>query len=91
MERSGGCLLYTSGAEGAHEAHELPHALLGRSQRLAVDGEVLEEGGGAAFAGTVNGNEVTDGATELHKGDVVQLDDGAEDRKSTRLNSSHRL
>lgn len=29
---------------------------------LAVDGEVLEEGGGAAFAGTVNGNEVTDGA-----------------------------
>ena len=45
---------------------------------LAVDGEVLEEGGGAAFAGTVNGNEVTDGATELHKGDVVQLDDGAD-------------
>ncbi|MFR1166158.1 MAG: polysaccharide deacetylase family protein [Adlercreutzia equolifaciens] len=40
--------------------------------------EVLEEGGGAAFAGTVNGNEVTDGATELHKGDVVQLDDGAD-------------
>lgn len=24
------------------------------------------------------GNEVTDGATELHKGDVVQLDDGAD-------------
>lgn len=45
---------------------------------LAVDGEVLEEGGGAVFAGTVNGNEVTDGATELHKGDVVQLDDGAD-------------
>ena len=45
---------------------------------LSVDGEVLEEGGGAAFAGTVNGNEVTDGATELHKGDVVQLDDGAD-------------
>ena len=45
---------------------------------LAVDGEVLEEGGGAAFAGTVNGNEVTDGATELHKGVVVQLDDGAD-------------
>lgn len=45
---------------------------------LAVDGEVLEEGGGAAFAGTVNGNEVTDGATELHKGDVVQLGDGAD-------------
>ena len=45
---------------------------------LAVDGEVLQEGGGAAFAGTVNGNEVTDGATELHKGDVVQLDDGAD-------------
>ncbi|MFR5828018.1 MAG: polysaccharide deacetylase family protein, partial [Adlercreutzia equolifaciens] len=45
---------------------------------LAVDGKVLEEGGGAVFAGTVNGNEVTDGATELHKGDVVQLDDGAD-------------
>lgn len=40
-------------------------------------GRFWKRGGGAAFAGTVNGNEVTDGATELHKGDVVQLDDGA--------------
>lgn len=46
---------------------------------LAVDGEVLEEGGGTPFAGTVNGDAVTDGATELHKGDVVQVDDGADE------------
>ncbi|MEC4273442.1 polysaccharide deacetylase family protein [Adlercreutzia sp. R25] len=45
---------------------------------VAVDGEVLEEGGGTAFTGTLNGDEVTDQATELHKGDSVQMDNGVD-------------
>ncbi len=45
---------------------------------VAVDGEVIEEGGGTAFVGTVNGDEVDDPAFELHSGDTVQLDHGAD-------------
>ncbi len=45
---------------------------------LAVDGEVIEEGAGTAFGATVNDNEVTDPATELHKNDVVQIVDGTD-------------
>lgn len=45
---------------------------------LGVDGKVIEEGKGTAFTGTINGNEVTDGGAELHKGDSVQVDDGAD-------------
>ncbi len=45
---------------------------------LAVDGEVLEEGGGTPFTGTINGSEFTDAATALHKGDTLQIEDGAD-------------
>lgn len=45
---------------------------------LAVDGAVLEEGGGTAFSGTINGNEITDPKTALHKGDTVQIVDGTD-------------
>jgi peptidoglycan/xylan/chitin deacetylase (PgdA/CDA1 family) len=45
---------------------------------LAVDGSVIEEGGGTKFTGTINGNEVTDLDTELHKGDTVQISDGTD-------------
>lgn len=45
---------------------------------LAVDGEVLEEGGGTPFTGTINGSEFTDTATALHKGDSLQIEDGAD-------------
>lgn len=45
---------------------------------LAVDGAMLEEGGGTAFSGTVNGNEITDPKAALHKGDTVQILDGTD-------------
>lgn len=45
---------------------------------VAVDGEVLEEGAGAPFAGLVNGAETSDPALELHKGDSVQIGDGGD-------------
>lgn len=43
---------------------------------LAVDGSVLETGGGYAFSATVNGESTTDGDTALDKGDVVEISDG---------------
>lgn len=45
---------------------------------LAVDGEVLEEGGGTPFTGTLNGGDFTDPATALHKGDSVQIENGVD-------------
>ncbi|MEC4175757.1 polysaccharide deacetylase family protein [Adlercreutzia sp. R7] len=45
---------------------------------VAVDGEVLEEGSGTPFGGTVNGNEITDTNMALHKGDTVQIVDGSD-------------
>lgn len=45
---------------------------------VAVDGEVLEEGKGTPFGGTVNDNEITDPNTALHKGDTVQIIDGSD-------------
>ena len=41
---------FHGGAEGTHETHELPHALLGRSQRLAVEID------GVAIAGHIPGD-----------------------------------
>lgn len=45
---------------------------------VAVDGEVLEEGKGSLFGGTVNDSEITDPNTVLHKGDTVQIIDGSD-------------
>ncbi|MFR5828019.1 MAG: hypothetical protein ACLUE1_02610 [Adlercreutzia equolifaciens] len=47
---------FHGGAEGAHETHELPHALLGRSQRLAVEID------GVAVAGHIPGDVLHDEA-----------------------------
>lgn len=46
---------------------------------VAVDGEVLEQGGGTAFTAKLNGEDVADPATAvLHKGDTVQVDAGTD-------------
>lgn len=45
---------------------------------VAVDGEVIEEGAGTPFTGTVNGEAVDDPSFELHSGDTVQMDNGAD-------------
>lgn len=43
-----------------------------------VEGEVLEEGGGNAFDGTLNGNPIEDPNTPVHKGDSVQIGNGSD-------------
>ena len=45
---------------------------------VAVDGEVIEEGAGTPFTGTVNGDAVDDPSFELHSGDTVQMDNGVD-------------
>ena len=45
---------------------------------MAIDGSVATEGGGDAFAATVNGNATTDASTVLKKDDVVEITDGAD-------------
>lgn len=43
-----------------------------------VEGEVLEEGGGNAFDGTINGEPISDPSTVVHKGDSVQIGNGSD-------------
>lgn len=45
---------------------------------LAIDGNLAVEGGGFAFAATVNGEPTTDGSTVLPKDAVVEIVDGAD-------------
>lgn len=49
---------------------------------IAVDGSVATAGGGTAFTATVNGSEVTDGATSLKRGDDVQISDGTDQNET---------
>lgn len=49
---------------------------------MAIDGSVCKEGGGDAFAATVNGAATTDPSTKLEKGAVLEIADGA-DRTET--------
>jgi peptidoglycan/xylan/chitin deacetylase (PgdA/CDA1 family) len=44
---------------------------------VAVDGSVLEAGAGYAFTAVVNGQAVDDPKTKVHRGDVVEISDGA--------------
>lgn len=43
---------------------------------LAIDGSMLEEGGGEPFNATLNGQPVADVATRLNSGDVLDVHDG---------------
>lgn len=45
---------------------------------MAIDGSVAQEGGGDAFAATVNGTATTDATTALDKDAVVEIADGAD-------------
>ena len=45
---------------------------------IAIDGSIATEGGGDAFAATVNGNATTDASTVLKRDDVVEITDGAD-------------
>lgn len=45
---------------------------------IDVEGEVLEEGGGSPFDGTINGNPIDDPNTQVHKGDSVQIGNGSD-------------
>lgn len=45
---------------------------------IDVEGEVLEEGGGNPFDGTINGNPIDDPNTQVHKGDSVQIGNGSD-------------
>lgn len=45
---------------------------------IDVEGEVLEEGGGNAFDGTLNGEPISDPNTPVHKGDSVQIGNGSD-------------
>lgn len=45
---------------------------------VAVDGEVIEEGKGTPFTATINGEEVVDPATAVHKNDTVQISAGTD-------------
>lgn len=49
---------------------------------LAVDGSLAKEGGGDAFAATVNGKATNDPETVLPKGAVVEITDGADTTES---------
>ena len=46
---------------------------------LAVDGSVLEEGGGSALSATVNGVETTDENLRLNDGEVIQIENGVDE------------
>ena len=50
---------------------------------LAVDGSVLEVGGGDAFSAQVNDSTTNDGGTVLHKDDVVTVSNGADTTEPT--------
>lgn len=43
---------------------------------VAIDGSILEQGGGEPFHAIVNGRDVTDHETRLASGDVVEVSDG---------------
>lgn len=45
---------------------------------LAIDGSVIQEGGGAKFAATINGAATADTATALRKNDAVEIANGAD-------------
>ena len=45
---------------------------------IAVDGSVAQQGGGDAFAATVNGQATNDGSTKLTRDAVVNIEDGAD-------------
>lgn len=51
---------------------------------VAVDGSLLEEGGGEAFHATINGNATTDPQAKLTSGDVLEIGNGtAKEEPST--------
>ena len=54
---------------------------------LAIDGSVIQEGGGDAFAATVNGTATTDTATALRKNDAVEITDGADTTETFQTTS----
>lgn len=43
---------------------------------LAIDGSILEEGGGAPFQAIINGTPTSDSTAKLNDGDVVEIKDG---------------
>lgn len=45
---------------------------------LAVDGEVLKEGGGYLFSATVNGSQTNDPKAAVPRGAVIEISDGAD-------------
>lgn len=45
---------------------------------VAMDGSILEQGGGEPFHASVNGQDVTDHETRLASGDVVEVSDGSD-------------
>ena len=49
---------------------------------LDIEGQLLEEDGGDAFAAVVNGESTNDPEFQLKKGDVVEISDGADTTES---------
>ncbi len=45
---------------------------------LAIDGNVLQTGGGAEYSGMINGEENNDRTTEVHKEDVITINNGGD-------------
>ena len=45
---------------------------------LAIDGNVIETGGGAEYSGMINGDENNDRTTEVHKEDVITINNGGD-------------